>query len=120
MDCVCRHENMGAGPRSRALRSAVVVFAVTLAAALVLAQLGLAPAWRLGLFVPFYMAVYMASVALVGTCGFTAFRGMRNIDGTEERIADPEVLREARRFGTRVMAVAAGAAVALTLGVAVV
>jgi len=119
MDCECRTENMGPGPRSAALRGSVVMFALTLAAAVVMAQLGIPSAWRLGLFPPFFMAVYGASVALSGTCGFTAMRGMRNID-REERIVDPETLRETRREGLRLLATGAGAALALTLGLVAV
>lgn len=120
MDCVCLTENMGTAPRSRALRAAVVVFAVTLAAAIVLAQVGVSPFWRVGLFPPFYAAVYLAGVALSGTCGLTALRGMRNIDGSPERIADPEALGATRRIGNSMIAGGAGAAALLTLGFVIV
>lgn len=120
MDCTCLTENMGAGPRSGALRVAVLVFGVTLAAAIAMAQLGVAPGWRMILFPAFYVAVYTAGVALTGTCGVTALRGKRNIDGSEERIADPDVLRATRRVGNGIIAVVTATAAVLTLGLVAV
>jgi hypothetical protein len=110
-----RCANLGPRGQDSRLRAGAVGFTVTLALAIGLAKLGVAPEVRWLLALPFFGSVMMVTQALYGTCPFMAAKGLRDgVDGEEnpEIIANPDELKMIRTRGRRV--VFASAAIALT------
>lgn len=91
--------NIGrAQQRVRLLIGVVTLLATVLVAVWLIGFSGLAPLWRLALFVPFYAGAHSIIEARTGVCSYMAQRGQRNLEAvfarSGERIED-EALRDA-------------------------
>lgn len=87
------------------LRMGVFFLAIGLAMALGLQVLEVERAWRLSLFIPFFMGAFGAFQGLYRTCPAHASKGTREgvAPGEAERVANPESLERSRRLSRKVM-----------------
>lgn len=97
------------------MRSAVLVFAVTLLVGVWMAKAGLSPAYRLALFIPFTMAGQGLFSALYGTCGWRAAQGVREVGGETSRIIDKSELASVKAVGRKVTFAGFASAASFTL-----
>ena len=80
-------------------------------------SLGVAAPYRLGLFLPFFVATFGAFQGLHRTCNHAARMGVRITDQGEEVIGNPEEIARLRKEGRSVMFTSFAAAAAATLTV---
>src|SRR5690242_18101939 len=95
--------NISDEEQNRRLRLGVIGFAITLTSVAVLMRLGVAPAYRLVLFVPFLASANAMYMGLFKACGILAAKGMRGTDEGAERIADPSERRATAVLGRKVL-----------------
>ena len=92
--------NIGAGGRRQRLLVGLVGLAACTLASIWLVLDGAPPAWRLALFVPWWISALGLFQAKEQTCVALAARGQREVNGSPEAIPDdelPAVRRQARR-----------------------
>jgi len=106
--------NIGRGQRRQRLLVGIAAFVVTVAAAVVLASGESPRLWRLGLFLPAFVAALGVMQAREQTCVALAARGVRNMDQGEERVLDAGADAQIRRQSRQVLVRAVLAAVLLT------
>ena len=102
-----RAGNLDARAQNTQLRVGVAVLAVGLACVVALLQLGAPVGYRTLLILPFFMGVYGLYAGLIGTCGFTALRGMRLTDSGPVPVADRAEMAAHRERGLRVIGTSA-------------
>ncbi len=82
-------QNISEEEATRRLRGGIFMLMIALGGAVVLKMVDASPAFRMALFVPFFMAEYSFFQAVYKTCGVAALRGTRSMGEGTERIADP-------------------------------
>lgn len=104
------HEPMPCGTtletdgQNQRLRLGVVMLGASLVATVLLVQTGLHWAWRMLLFLPFFIAAFGAWQGLFRICPGMAFKGVReNVVGGEDRMGKLEDLKASRRMARIVL-----------------
>ena len=115
MPCGTNLESSGQNVR---LRMGVAMLGLSLLGTVLIVQSGLHWAWRILLFMPFFMAAFGAWQGLFRICPGLAFKGVReNAAGGEDRIGRQRDLVQARRMARLVLG---GATATAMLSTAVV
>lgn len=111
----CSIGNLGDKAQNSRMRMGIVGVGVGLLSAVLLVQLGLPPAARLALFVPFFFGAFGAYQGLFRTCTYAASQDVRVTDGGEEKLLDSGDRERIRREGRKVMLSSLATATAATL-----
>ena len=92
----------------------MVALGMALVATAFLGRSDVAPLYRAGVFVPFFVAAYGVLAAFYETCGLTAFAGRRITRDGPEPVADRGELAAQRKMGLGVMCLSGLLAVVAT------
>ena len=105
------------GPRQRAYRLKIAIGAFLVGDVLSFALLFMraAQGLRLLVFLPFVVAAISLFETKQRTCVLLAAKGVRNMDDGEQRVTDPNFLRQAARQSWRILALSFVLATVLTL-----
>jgi hypothetical protein len=81
------------GPRERRQRwiFGILFFVIGLTTAGFLKWMGVGSAWRVGLFLPFWLGMLGIFQANSQTCVFLAAQGTRQIEGLQAKVNDPSL-----------------------------
>ena len=110
--------NLEVGGQNVRLRMGALMLGIALLGTVALVQTDLHRAWRLALFLPFFMSAFGAWQGLFRTCPGLAMKGMReNASGQEERMGRAPEIEATRRTGQQVFS---GAMVTAVFSTAVV
>jgi hypothetical protein len=107
--------NLTAEVRNWQIRLGVIVFALALAATVLVHQLGVVSPLRYLLFIPFLFAFQGIHLGLTGVCGMSALRGLRQTSDGPEPFADRNELRRVRQRGAAIVSSTVVSALAVTL-----
>jgi hypothetical protein len=109
--------NIGPRERRRRLVGGAGMSALGVMAAALLLGFGAARGWRIVVFLPLWGGALGFLQVREQTCVALAARGVQNMDGGDEAIADPLVLAQVRRQARKVHARAALLAAAITAAI---
>jgi hypothetical protein len=107
--------NLETGGQNSRLRVAIFALALALTLALGLEYVGAAKQWRALLFVPFFFALFGVTQGMYRTCPGLAARGVREVCGVEEPIANAVELKRTRQLARKVVIMTTVGAVAATM-----
>ncbi len=108
--------NLESAGQSSRMRLGIIALAVALGGVLALQALEAPRAFRLLLFVPFFLTLFGATQALYRTCPSLAARGVREVCGGEEPVARASERQRSRQLGHRVLWLSALGAALATAG----
>lgn len=95
--------NLESAGQSARMRLGIAALAVALGAVLALEAFEAPRAWRLVLFLPFFLTLFGATQALYRTCPSLAARGVREVCGSEEPVARASERQRSQQLGRRVL-----------------
>ncbi len=107
--------NLGPRQRHRRLLGGFIGTAVTVVVLVLLVALHARRGWRLLLFVPLAFAAVGYLQYAAKTCVHLAVRGLRNLDGGDEKLTDFTVRLALRRRADRILLASLAASALLTL-----
>lgn len=108
-------KNLTVDIQNQQLRLGVAIFAIALAGAVLVRELGIVSPMRFLLVVPFLVGLHAMHLGLTGVCGMSAAAGLRLTCDGAEPVADRAELRSVRRRGAMIMASTVATALAVTM-----